>query len=110
MDNTVAANGEAVTKHDEKLSLEQKVNMLLGQMAKLQEENEKLLTEQRAGGRQFILKVSDKGAVTVNDAGIRRFGVTLYAGEWEKLFSHREEIEKFIQDNKNRLSFLDKKK
>jgi hypothetical protein len=42
-------------------------------------------------------KVSTKGAVSVY--GLGRFPVTLYAGQWERLFSHADALKAFIAAN-----------
>lgn len=59
----------------------------------------------RTGG-QFSIKVSDKGGVHIR--GIRginiRFGLVLYAAALEDLFAHKTEIEKFVADNRSKLS------
>ena len=48
------------------------------------------------------LKVSDKGCVQIN--GIRRFPVTFYVNEIQKIFEMKEEILEFIENNKNNLA------
>jgi hypothetical protein len=112
MSDTTNVGDTNMAKHGE-LTTEQKLNMLLAQMARIQEENETLRSELKAnegkGSRGLILKVSDKGAVTFNDAGVRRFGVTLYESEWEVLFRRAEEIKTFIAANKHKLSHIEKK-
>ena len=63
---------------------------LKAQIAKLQEENQQLKKT-----KEMTLKVSEKGAVQIN--GIRRFPITLYRSELERIFSEKEEIESFIE-------------
>lgn len=48
------------------------------------------------------IKVSDKGAVSVY--GLGRFPVTLYMGQWAKLFERVDEVKAFIQANAARLA------
>ena len=48
------------------------------------------------------IKVSPKGAVSVY--GLGKFPVTLYASQWEKLFTMQEDIKEFIIDNMAGLS------
>ena len=52
-------------------------------------------------GRGFSLKVSEKGAVSLY--GLRRFPVTFYADEWEKVLALADEIRRFVQDNEAKL-------
>lgn len=70
------------------------------EIARLVAENSKL----KAAGvaAKLTAKVSDKGAVSIY--GMGRFPVTLYAQQWARLFAHREQIEAFIEANKDRLS------
>ncbi len=46
-------------------------------------------------GGKLSLKVSEKGAVSVY--GMGRFPVTLYSGQWQKLFDAVDEIQTFIK-------------
>ena len=48
------------------------------------------------------LKVSDKGAVSVY--GIRRFPITFYKGEWEKIFNLVPQLQEFIAKNEDDLA------
>ena len=52
-------------------------------------------------------KVSVKKAVSLY--GLQRMPVTLYAEQWGKLLSCREQIEAFIADHKSELSYKEKK-
>lgn len=52
--------------------------------------------------KKLKLKVSQKGAVQLD--GLRRFPVTLYAGEWRQIFGMKDEIEKFMKDNAKSLT------
>jgi len=47
-------------------------------------------------------KVSNKGAVSVY--GLGRYPVTLYVGQWERLFDHVEQIKAFITACGDKLS------
>lgn len=69
---------------------------LKAQIAKLQEENQQLKKT-----KEMTLKVSEKGAVQIN--GIRRFPITLYRSELERIFSEKEEIESFIETHVSEL-------
>lgn len=55
--------------------------------------------EQANKPRAVTLKVSDKGCVSVFGGRLRRFGVTLYATEFETLFVAKDQIEAFIKAN-----------
>ena len=52
-----------------------------------------------------IIKASPKGAVSVY--GLGRFPVTLYASQWEKLFTMQDDVKEFIVDNIASLSVKD---
>ena len=71
---------------------------LRAELEKLKEENLKL--KQRRGG-SAIIKVSEKGAVSVY--GLGRFPVTLYKEQWEKLLGMAEDIRSFMAENADRL-------
>jgi hypothetical protein len=67
------------------------------ELERLRAENEAL----RAKGRGLSLKVSEKGAVSLY--GLRRFPVTFYADEWEKVLGMADEIRRFVGENEARL-------
>lgn len=70
----------------------------------LRRENEALRA--KLAIRQTVtLKVSEKGAVSMY--GLGRFPVTLYAGQWERVLSHAEDIKRFIADNAERVARKD---
>lgn len=69
----------------------------LRQYQKLQKLNSK---------REFAIKISTKGAVTVLDKSLRKIGVTLYKDELAFIFSKVDEIKKFIADNEEQLKML----
>jgi len=47
--------------------------------------------------KAITLKVSEKGALSVY--GLGRFPVTLYRGQWERLFAAKAQVEAFMQAN-----------
>jgi len=53
--------------------------------------------------RKATLKVSAKGAVSLY--GFGQWPVTLYASQWEKVFTMVEEIKDFIEANQSSLSY-----
>lgn len=65
---------------------------------RLRLENEKLKQ-----GRQFRLKVSEKGALSAY--GMGRFPVTLYASQWMALIDKVDDIVAFIDEHKDELSW-----
>jgi hypothetical protein len=67
------------------------------ELERLRAENEAL----RSRGRGLSLKISEKGAVSLY--GLRRFPVTFYADEWEKVLGMAEEIRRFVGENEDRL-------
>lgn len=75
------------------MSLEQMQAIIL----KLQQENEEL--KARKSG---ALKITEKGGLSLY--GLGRFPVTLYKGQWLKLFERVEEIKQFIESNNEKLS------
>ena len=52
--------------------------------------------------RALTMKVSEKGALSIY--GLGRFPVTLYRGQWERLFAARQQIADFIKTNANLLT------
>jgi hypothetical protein len=70
---------------------------MMAEIARLKAENSKLKD------KGSNLKVSAKGAVSLY--GLGRWPVTLYPNQWEKVLAMREQIEAFIIDNADRLSF-----
>lgn len=52
--------------------------------------------------KALTIKVSEKGAVSVY--GMGKWPVTLYRGQWERLFENRAQIEAFIKANAQLLS------
>lgn len=67
-----------------------------------QQELYKQLKGIESGTRKLSFKVSEKGAVTV--VGLRRFGVTLYKNEWERIEAQFNELKAFIAANNHALS------
>lgn len=81
------------------------------EIAEERAKNEALRKQAESGGggpRQRILKVSEKGGVTFNAEGIRRFGITLYEQEWQVLAENIGDVMAFVKANSNRLSKLQK--
>ncbi len=71
---------------------------LRAELDRLRAENEALKSKETRGLR---LQVSQKKAVSLY--GIRRFPVTLYADEWEKVLGMAGEIRAFIRENEGQL-------
>jgi len=68
------------------------------ELDRLRAENETLKARQT---RELRLKVSEKGAVSLY--GIRRFPVTFYADEWERILGMQDEIRSFIREHDSEL-------
>ena len=88
-----------------------KEEQLLEQLAKLKASHAKQLKEAKAQARREAfaakvptLKVSAKGCVQIN--GIRRFPITLYKNEWEKIFGMLPAIKEFIKTNDSQLTSI----
>ena len=75
---------------------------LLARLAQLEAENAKL---KEARHKSLSMKVSEKGAMSVY--GLGRFPLTLYSGQWSRLFSMVDEIKAFLEANKDKLSVKD---
>ena len=71
---------------------------LRAELERLRAENEALKTK---GPRGLSLKVSEKGAVSLY--GLRRFPVTFYVDEWEKILGMADEIRRFSSENAGQL-------
>jgi hypothetical protein len=71
---------------------------LKGELERLRAENEALKAKEKRGTR---LQVSAKGAVSLY--GIRRFPVTFYQEEWERILGLADEIHEFIRENAGEL-------
>jgi hypothetical protein len=67
---------------------------LKSELERLRAENEALKAKEKRGTR---LQVSAKGAVSLY--GIRRFPVTFYQDEWERILGLADEIQAFIREN-----------
>ena len=85
--------------------------LLLKKLAELKEQHAKELKEAKAQARREAfaakkpeLKISNKGCVQIN--GIRRFPITLYKNEWEKIFEIIPEIKEFIKTNSDKLASI----
>ena len=68
------------------------------ELERLRAENEALKAK---GARGLSLRVSEKGGVSLY--GLRRFPVTFYADEWEKLLGMADEIRRFVGENESKL-------
>jgi hypothetical protein len=66
---------------------------LKGELERLRAENEALKAKEKRGTR---LQVSAKGAVSLY--GIRRFPVTFYQEEWERILGLADENREFIRE------------
>ena len=65
-------------------------------------ELEQQLEAERSKGRQGTrLKVSEKGGVSLY--GIRRFPVTFYLEEWERILGMADEIRTFMAEHRGEL-------
>ena len=64
------------------------------ELERLRAENEALKAKERRGTR---LQVSEKGGASLY--GLRRFPVTFYADEWERILGLSDEIRVFIREN-----------
>jgi hypothetical protein len=69
------------------------------ELERLRAENEALKAKPARGA--LSLKVSEKGGVSLY--GLRRFPVTFYADEWEKLLGMADELKRFIRENDAKL-------
>jgi hypothetical protein len=69
------------------------------ELERLRAENEALKKGKEPG--TISMKVSEKGAVSVY--GLGRFPVTLYQEQWLKLLAKKDEIKRFIEENRSRL-------
>jgi len=69
------------------------------ELERLRAENEALKAKPARGALSF--KVSEKGGVSLY--GLRRFPVTFYADEWEKLLGMADELKRFIRENDAKL-------
>jgi hypothetical protein len=69
------------------------------ELERLRAENEALKSKPARGA--LSLKVSEKGGVSLY--GLRRFPVTFYADEWEKLLGMADELRRFIRENDAKL-------
>jgi hypothetical protein len=75
---------------------------LLARLAQLEAENAKL---KEARHKSLSMKVSEKGALSIY--GLGRFPLTLYSGQWARLFSMVDEIKAFLEANNDKLSVKD---
>ena len=74
---------------------------LRNQVEQLRAENKAL----KARGQEIRLQVSQKGAVSLY--GLRRFPITVYADEWERILDLSGKVRQFIKENQDSLSRKD---
>ena len=76
--------------------------ILLAQLAEAQNKIEELELKNKTNKKNKIeIKISEKGCVQIN--GIRKFPVTFYKNELEQIFNMKNELEDFMNINKNNL-------
>jgi hypothetical protein len=71
---------------------------LQAELARLKAENEALKAKEKRG---TYLKVSEKGGVSLY--GMRRFPITFYREEWDRILGMADEIRAFIVQHASRL-------
>jgi hypothetical protein len=71
---------------------------LRAELERLRAENEALKAKERRGTR---LAISEKGGVSLY--GLRRFPITLYREEWERILGMADEIRAFLRENAAKL-------
>jgi hypothetical protein len=64
------------------------------ELERLRAENEALKAKERRGTQ---LRVSEKGGVSLY--GMRRFPITFYKEEWERILEMADEIRAFMREN-----------
>lgn len=72
------------------------------QLAEAQAKIKDLELKQSKSKKGIEIKVSEKGCVQIN--GIRKFPITFYKQEFEKIFEMKDEIEEFMKNNESKLS------
>ncbi len=68
------------------------------EIERLRAENEALKAKEKRGTR---LQVSEKGGVSLY--GMRRFPITFYKEEWERILGMADEIRAFMRENAAKL-------
>jgi hypothetical protein len=71
---------------------------LKAELARLKAENEALKAKEKRG---TYLRVSEKGGASLY--GMRRFPITFYREEWERILSMSDEIRAFIAEHASEL-------
>ena len=87
-----------VLTHNE---LQAELAKIQGQLKAEKKKNARLAMAQKSPE----IKVSPKGAVQINN--IRRFPITFYVNEWNKIFDMVDELKTFIADNEQHLAKID---
>lgn len=77
------------------------VEQMQALISELQAKNAALETATKFKG--MGLSVSEKGCVSLS--GLRRFPITFYPEEWQKIFDKQDAIKDFINANRDRLSY-----
>ena len=90
---SAALNAKAKKEQDDLATLQEQIANLKAELKEKKKNTPKALSR----------KVSQKGAVSVY--GLGRFPVTLYPGQMARLLSIKEEIETFIEENKDSFSY-----
>ena len=79
-------------------AVDERIAAAAAELQRARAENEALKTK---GPRGLSLRVSEKGGVSLY--GVRRFPVTFYADEWEKILGMADEIRRFSEENAGKL-------
>jgi hypothetical protein len=58
--------------------------------------------EKHKKSRTITLKVSERGCMSIY--GLQRFPVSLYKEQWEIILDNADNIRKFLEENKDKLS------
>ena len=80
---------------------------MLAMLAKLQSENNALVTKLASASRKqtISMKVTEKGGMSLY--GLGRFPVTLYRSQWDALLTHADQIAAFLKANASLLASKD---
>jgi hypothetical protein len=72
------------------------------EVEQLRQENEALKAPKKRAEPSVSFKISAKGAISVY--GLGRYPVTLYEGQWTKLFAAAKDIATFINANQDKVA------
>jgi hypothetical protein len=83
---------------------------MMAEIAMLREQNAVLKAKAEANKKTGVLtlRVSAKGAISVYGLSAK-FPTTLYASQWIRLLDRKDDLLKFIEANKDQLSFKEDK-